>query len=111
MNSLIPESTDKLSPWKTKNFYFYEITNYKGEFFVQLYFYCKNLTQEMKDAFIHLSEICGLGDLPKGYKLYFRSSVFQNDDDDTKEVIFSQLESIFEEIHSFESDVSSKWSL
>ena len=36
MNSLIPESTDKLSPWKTKNFYFYEITNYKGEFFIQL---------------------------------------------------------------------------
>ena len=69
LNSLIPESTEKLSPWKTKNFYFYEITNYKGEFFVQLYFYCQNLTKEMKDAFVRLSDICGLGDLAKGYKL------------------------------------------
>ena len=109
LNSLIPESTDKLSPWKTRNFYFYEITNYKGEFFVQLYFYCQKLTKEMRAAFVHLSEICGLGDFSKGYKLYFKSTAFQNDDDDTKEIISSQLDAILEEIHAFETDVSSKW--
>ena len=108
LNSLIPESTEKLSPWKTKNFYFYEITNYKGEFFVQLYFYCQNLTKEMKDAFVRLSDICGLGDLAKGYKLYFKSTAFQNNDDDTKEVVSSQLDSIFEEIRAFETNASEK---
>ena len=63
----------------------------------------------MKDAFIHLAEILDLGGLSKGYKLYFMSSVFKNDDNDTKENVLSQLESFFEEIKAFESDVSSKW--
>jgi len=109
LNSLIPESTEKLSPWKTKNFYFYEITNYKGEFFVQLYFYCKNLSHEMKEAFVHLADICDLGGLSQGYKLYFKSSVFQNDDDDTTETIHAQLEEVFTEIQAFEAEVSAKW--
>lgn len=109
LNALIPEAQNKLSPWKTKNYYFYEITNYRGKFFVQLYFYCKNLSDEMKDAFVHLSTILDLGDLAKGYKLFFKSTVFENSDDDTKEIIVSRLDTIFEEIHRFEADISSKW--
>ena len=109
LNSLIPESTDKLSPWNTNNFYFYEITNYKGELFIQLYFYCKNLSQNMKDAFVHLSDILGLGDLAKGYKLYFISTAFKNDDEDTKETIMSQLDTIWGEVQAFEKRVLEKW--
>lgn len=109
LNSLIPESQDKLSPWKTKNFYFYEITNYKDKFFVQLYFYCKNISDKMEDAFVHLSQILGLGDLTKGYKLYFKSTAFDACDNDTEEVILSRLETIFEEIRRFEANISSKW--
>ena len=63
----------------------------------------------MRDAFVHLSEIRGLGDLSKGYKLYFKSTAFPNDDDDTKEIVSSQLDAFFEEIHAFETDVSAKW--
>lgn len=111
LNSLIPESTDKLSPWKTKNYYFYEITNFKGELYTQLYFYCSNLSDNMRAAFIQLSGILGLGDLPKGYKLFFKSTAFQNDDDDTKEIIVSQLDSMLEEIHAFETMVCKKWNV
>ena len=109
MNACIPDSTGKLSPWKTSNFYFYEITNYKGELFIQLYFYCKNLTPKMKDAFIHLANILDLGELSKGYKLYFQSSAFQNDDEDTAETVNAQLDALFKEVQDFESDVVSRW--
>ena len=34
----------------------------------------------MKEAFIHLSDILDLGELSKGYKLYFKSSKYQNSD-------------------------------
>ena len=109
LDRFIPESTEKLSPWKTRNFYFYEITNYKGELFVQLYFYCQNLSDEMRSAFIHLSEILNLGGLSKGYKLYFKSSAYVNSDDDTAETITKQLDSIFAEIQAFEKTVSERW--
>ena len=110
MDALIPESTGKLSPWKTKNYYFYEITNYKGELFVQLYFYCKNISDEMKAAFIHLAKILDLGELTKGYKLYFKSSAYLNNDEDTSETIMAQLDSMFEEIKAFEALVTDRWS-
>ena len=110
LDSIIPESTGKLSPWKTPNFYFYEIANQKGEMFVQLYFYCKNMSDEMKEAFIHLSDILNLGELSKGYKLYFKSSKYQNTDDDTAEGIARQLDIMFTEIQDFEKNVADKWS-
>lgn len=109
LDSIIPESTDKLSPWGTTNFYFYEIANYKGTMHIQLYFYCKNLTSEMKDAFIALSESLDLGELNKGYKLYFKSFEYTNKDDDTEETVQAQLDMMFEEVKSFEAIVASKW--
>jgi len=109
LDSIIPESTGKLSPWKTQNFYFYEIANQKGEMFVQLYFYCKNLSDEMKEAFIHLSDILDLGELSNGYKLYFKSSKYQNSDNDTADGIARQLDIMFAEIQEFEKKVLNKW--
>ena len=109
MNSLIPESKEKLSLWNTNNFYFYEITNYKGELFIQLYFYCSKISQEMREAFTHLATILDLGGLTKGYMLFFKSKAFKNDDNDTKETIESQLDTMFEEVQMFETYVSSKW--
>ena len=109
LNSIIPESEEKLSPWNTKNFYFYEITNYKGELFIQLPFYCKNLSQEMRKAFTHLATVLDLGELEKGYKFFFKTSAFQNNDDDTEKTISSQLDTLFDEIKAFEANVSEKW--
>lgn len=78
--------------------------------FVQLYFYCKNLSDEMKETFLHLSDILDLGELSKGYKLYFKSSKYQNTDDDTAEGIARQLDIMFTEIQDFEKSVADKWS-
>ena len=78
--------------------------------FVQLYFYCKNLSDELKEAFLHLSDILDLGELSKGYKLYFKSSKYQNTDDDTAEGIARQLDIMFTEIQDFEKNVADKWS-
>ena len=109
LNALIPESPEKLSPWGTKNYYVYEITTFKGEFFIQLYFYCANLTNEMREAFTHLASIMNVGELTKGYKLLFKSSAFQNDDDDTAEKVVTQLDSLFTEVQAFEKEVLAKW--
>ena len=77
--------------------------------FIQLYFYCRNLSDEMKAAFIHLSDILDLGELSKGYKLYFKSSKYQNTDDDTAEGIARQLDIMFAEIQEFEKEVLNRW--
>lgn len=109
LNQYIPNHTEKLSPWETKNFYFYEITNYKSEMYIQLYFYCKGITDEMEKAFLHLSDITGKGNLTKGYKLYFLSSKIGNDEEDTEEIILKQLDGLFEEVMQFESNVKANW--
>ena len=111
MNSIIPDSPDKLSPWKTHNFYFYEITNYNNALYVQLYFYCKNISEEMKIAFEKLFSILGKGGLGQGYKLAFKSTAFENKPEDTKESIESQLDIILDEINAFEADILNKWNL
>lgn len=109
LDSIIPESKEKLSPWKTPNFYFYEIANQKGEMHIQLYFYCKGINEEMKAAFMHLADILELGELTKGYKLFFMSSKYSHTDDDTPEIISKQLDNMFEEVKSFEQKVSNAW--
>lgn len=111
LDSIIPKSLGKLSPWKTENFYFYEIANQKGEMFIQLYFYCKNISDEMRDAFSHLAEIMNLDELTQGYKLYFKSSKYQNADEDTPEGISRQLDIMFAELQEFEKGVSQKWNI
>ncbi|MBR0438692.1 MAG: DUF262 domain-containing protein [Clostridia bacterium] len=109
MNSVIPLSEDFNSPWKTKNFYFYEITTFKGEFYVQLHVYCQNLSDNMREAIVHLSNILGLGELGKGYKRFFKSISFKNNKKDDRETVFTQLDLIFNEIREFETDVQNKW--
>lgn len=52
LDSIIPISTEKLSPWKTSNFYFYEIANKKGEMYIQLYFYCRNLSDDTTNVVV-----------------------------------------------------------
>ena len=109
LDSIIPESPSVLSPWKTPNFYFYEITNFKNEFFIQLYFYCKNLSDEMRAAYTHLANILDMGELKKGYMLFFKSKAFQNEESDNEQTVLKQLDALFEEVKAFEEDVKSKW--
>ena len=109
LNQAIPTNKDVLSPWRTSNYYFYEITNFKSELYVQLYFYCKGITDEMRTAFLRMAELTDGGKLTQGYRLFFKSTVFANSENDTKEVIMSQLDKCLEEIHNFEAPIQSKW--
>ncbi len=109
LNQAIPTNKDVLSPWRTSNYYFYEITNFKSELYVQLYFYCKSITDEMRTAFLRMAELTDGGKLTQGYRLFFKSTVFANSENDTEEVIMSQLDKCLEEIHNFEAPIQSKW--
>lgn len=109
LNQVIPTNKDVLSPWRTSNYYFYEITNYKSELYVQLYFYCKGITDEMRTAFLRMAELTDGGKLTQGYRLFFKSTVFANSENDTEEVIMGQLDKCLEEIHNFEAPIQSKW--
>lgn len=109
LNQAIPTNKDVLSPWRTSNYYFYEITNFKSELYVQLYFYCKGITDEMRTAFLRMAELTDGGKLTQGYRLFFKSTVFANSENDTEDVIMSQLDKCLEEIHNFEAPIQSKW--
>ena len=109
LNQAIPTNKDVLSPWRTSNYYFYEITNFKSELYVQLYFYCKGITDEMRTAFLRMAELTDGGKLTQGYRLFFKSTVFANSENDTEEVIMSQLDKCLEEIQSFEAPIQAKW--
>ena len=109
LNQVIPTNKDVLSPWRTSNYYFYEITNFKSELYVQLYFYCKGITNEMRTAFLRMAELTDGGKLTQGYRLFFKSTVFANSENDTEEVIMSQLDKCLEEIQSFEAPIQAKW--
>lgn len=109
LNSVIPTNEDILSPWKTNNYYFYEITSDKNELYVQLYFYCKGITGEMRTAFQKLANLTDGGKLTQGYRLFFKSSVFTQAENSTKSEIKNHLYRCLEEVRAFEMTIQDKW--
>ena len=109
LNSVIPTNEDILSPWKTNNYYFYEITSDKNELYVQLYFYCKGITDEMRTAFQKLANLTDGGKLTQGYRLFFKSSVFTQAENSTKSEIKNHLYRCLEEVRAFEMTIQDKW--
>ena len=109
LNRVIPVNKDVPSPWRTDNYYFYEITNFKNELFVQLYFYCKGITDEMREAFLKLAKLTDGGKLTQGYRFFFKTTAFANCENDTEEVVMGQLDKCFEEIRHFEEPVQARW--
>ena len=108
MSSILPDSKDKLSPWKTKNFYFYEIRNYRGKLYIQLSVYCKTSSIEVRSAIENLAGVLRFGELPQGYKMFFDSTKMINTDEDTPQTVSEQLDTLFEEIKAFENKVLEK---
>ena len=109
LNSILPMSPDGLSPWKTHNFYFYEITRYEEKLYIQLYLYCRGITSEMKEAFQKFSDIVENGGLGKGYKLFFKSTSFQVVGDESADRINEYIETLYSEVRQFENNVLRKW--
>ena len=65
----------------------------------------------MREAFVSLSELLDLGELNKGYKLYFKSFEYTNKDEDTEDTVLAQLDKMFDEVKAFEVNVSSLWNM
>ena len=109
LDSLIPLSDGKLSPWNTKNYYFYEITNQKSETCIKLVLYGYYLSAEMKSVYHRLAEITGLAETMNKYRVYFQTEKYPNTDEDTEATVFKQLDSMFDEIRGFEARIADKW--
>ena len=54
----------------------------------------------MKAAFTKLVALTDGGKLTQGYRLFFKSTAFLNNDDDTEEAVMGQLDKCLEEIKS-----------
>lgn len=63
----------------------------------------------MRTAYTHLAGILDMGELKKGYMLFFKSKAFPNEEIDNEQTVLSQLDALFEEVKAFEEDVKSKW--
>ena len=76
---------------------------------VQLYFYCKGITDEMRTAFQKLANLTDGGKLTQGYRLFFKSSVFTQAENSTKSEIKNHLYRCLEEVRAFEMTIQDKW--
>ena len=112
LNGILPENAENLSPWKTRNYYFYEITRQNGRLFIQLYLYTLGITSEMEQAYAKLANLLGLENPHReyGYVRYFRSSLLKSDDGEGEDIVIPQLEKLFGEVVSFENRIRDKWS-
>ena len=112
LSSILPENAENLSPWKTRNYYFYEITRQNGRLLIQLHLYAIGITSEMEQAYAKLANLLGLESLHRdyGYVCYFRSSLLKNDDGEGEDIVIPQLEKLFGEVVSFENRIRDKWS-
>ena len=63
----------------------------------------------MRTAFLKMAELTDGERLTQDYRLFFKSTVFANSENDTEEVIMGQLDKCLEEIHNFEAPIQSKW--
>ena len=108
LNTVFPECVEKLSPWRTKNYYFYEIRNYKGKMFIQLAVYCKTAEKELRKAIEHFAKILQVKELPQGYKVFLETKEIENKEDDTEEIVLKQLDELFSEVKNFELEVKNK---
>ena len=77
--------------------------------YVQLYFYCKGITDEMRTAFQKLANLTDGGKLTQGYRLFFKSSVFTQAENSTKSEIKNHLYRCLEEVRAFEMTIQDKW--
>lgn len=103
LDSIIPVNNEKLSPWNTSNYYFYEITNHEGNLYIQLYFYGQNLTDDMRTSFLRLAKAIGMGKVSKGYTLFYLTTKIPHATDDTPEIINVELDQLLQEILGFEA--------
>ena len=112
MDSVIPFTDEPNSVWKTKNHYFYFITNNNGKSFaIQFVVNSYNATDEQMAIFEKINELYPTKN-PKGEKWQWRTNYSTKHssvaDEIDEEKICNQLDKFFEEILKFEKELTNK---
>ena len=111
MSRLLPDSENTLSGWNTKNYYFYEIVNRRGEsFYIKLSLSSNDIPDDLMKMCnrIHHSS---LGTLPKGgwkWCTPFSTKAVKIGEELSEEKIYHQLNKQFKAIQDFEKNLMEK---
>ena len=112
MSAILPDIPNAPSGWNTDNHYFYELMNRNGkDAFIQLAIGSQNITPEFREICDRINELypAKMGKEDWQWRIPFRTSSIPIDEDLSKTVMFARLDSLIDEIHSFEADLSAKF--
>ncbi len=106
MSELLPDAEEALSAWSTRNYYFYEIYNNKGnDFAIQLTLNSNyNTPDNLKVMFERINKLIPSKQQKDNWqwRTLFKTKKSIVEDDISDEKIFDQLNQMFKEVQEFE---------
>ncbi len=105
MSEILPDAEEALSGWNTKNHYFYEIYNNRGnEFVIQLALSANNIPDDLKAMCERINEHYPSKQQKENWKwrIVFKTKKSKIEDEISDEKIFDQLNRMFKEVQAFE---------
>jgi len=103
MSEILPDAEEALSGWKTKNYYFYEITtNEEGaEFFIQLAISSMYIPNHLKVMCERINALYS-SRRQKEWRLHFSTKSTKIGEEIAEEKIYDQLDKKLDEVKAFE---------
>ena len=111
MTAILPDIPDAPSGWNTDNHYFYEIINRNGKTsYIQFAINSKNITDEFRAICDEINKYfpAKMGKEDWQWRIPFKTTTIELDEQLDKDSIFSKLDLCLQEIIAFEADVASK---
>ena len=105
MSEILPDAGEALSGWNTKNHYFYEIYNNRGnEFSIQLALSANNIPDSLKAMCERINEHYPSKQQKENWKwrIVFKTKKSKIEDEISDEKIYDQLNRMFKEVQAFE---------
>ena len=113
MTAILPDIPDAPSGWNTDNHYFYEIINRNGKTtYIQLAISSKNISDDFRAICDNINKYypAKMGKEDWQWRLPFKTSTIELDEELDKDVIFAKLNACMQEILVFEADLANKLS-
>lgn len=113
MTAILPDIPDAPSGWNTDNHYFYEIINRNGKTtYIQLSISSKNISDDFRAICDNINKYypAKMGKEDWQWRLPFKTSTIELDEELDKDVIFAKLDACMQEILVFEADLANKLS-
>lgn len=111
MNAILPDIHGALSGWNTENHYFYEIIfKNRNTAFIQLALSGKNVTDEFKAICETIDQYYPVNSDKDDWmwRIPFKTSAFKIADEPDKGLVFASLDACWQELLTFEQDLSDK---